>query len=169
MLTALEIDCDRLQENYKTNELLKDAMLNRTSVCLMNFSSSCAARLSTAFKEMKNSEVKFLTVAFSARSKGKNLNVLSDFLTAGNLLNTDCLALHNNSSPSPLMLPHLPQLLRLQACDMTLTGKIPVSIGSLLQLQVLSLSNNQLTGSIPDSVGSLLQLQHLNLSNRIYT
>ena len=52
--------------------------------------------------------------------------------------------------------------------NLSLTGTIPSSIGSLTSLQIMDLSYNRLNGTMPSSIGSLTLLTSINLSiNRL--
>lgn len=58
------------------------------------------------------------------------------------------------------------KLFELRLSDNSLTGHIPLELGTLTELQViLDLSSNNLSGEIPESLGNLMKLERLNLSN----
>ena len=50
-------------------------------------------------------------------------------------------------------------------CSVSLTGKIPTSIGAYVNVSILGLGANSLTGSLPTEIGLLTKLTHLNMDN----
>ena len=57
------------------------------------------------------------------------------------------------------------RVMELDLTSMSLTGTIPVGLGSLSQLTSLNLSANELTASIPRELGNLRYLETLDLSD----
>ena len=100
------------------------------------------------------------------RLGSNTLNETIPTSTFGTLQNLMYLELENNSltGPVPLDLGSCLNLALLSLAGNNLTGTLPIQLGNLSSLQVMKLQSNQLTGEIPTEITNLQKLSTLNVS-----